>query len=95
MLRSPDPPTKYHREAAAIKQRLAENKQAREEHAKQEALLTMQLRRLEKDEQRRLHTQKRADVAQLAADAGLLAYELGTLEKAFADLAGRLQDEQQ
>jgi hypothetical protein len=82
-------PTKYQRDAAAIQRRLAESKQAREKHAHEAVFLEAQLRQVEKDERRRLQAQ----VGRLADDAGLLAYDLGLLEKAFADLKARLEDQ--
>jgi hypothetical protein len=73
----------------ALTRKLAENKQAREKLAHEAAFLEAQQRQLARDARRR----QWVVIGQLADAAGLLAYDLGTLEKAFARLADDLQKE--
>lgn len=79
----------FQRTKDALQRKLAENKQAREKLAHDAAFLEAQLREGEKAARHRL----RAQVGQLADDAGLLVYDLGCLEKAFGRLAETLQKE--
>jgi len=81
--------TQFDRHKAALQRKLAENQQAREKLAHNAAVLAAQLREGDQAARQRLRQQ----VGKLADDAGLLAYDLACLEKAFLRVVDTLREE--
>jgi ABC-type transporter Mla subunit MlaD len=86
MPRPPDGLTKAQRDEARLRQQLAAVQAERAAKLTQTARLEAQLRRLAREQRGTLQ----AEVGKLADAAGLLAFDLPTLEKAFARLAEAL-----